>query len=162
MSDALAYPVTFAGGFFNAYFFQTQQGVIYEVQFTPSGYLFPNLPFLDAEVFEFSITIADNQSGRNPTSDPRMPATIAEVFRQFFTSVQQVIVYICDSSDARQRVRYRKFNNWFTYYKAEAFLKIDRNFTDNGTTVYTSLIIHEQHPHIVEILAEYSRVTSGK
>jgi hypothetical protein len=123
--QSLSYNFVFAGSSSNSYFFETRHGVVYEVKFKPSGYIFENLPALSENTFEFVIEIAENRSGNQLPTDGLIPLTIARIFFDFFREKEKLVVYICDSSDARQAVRYRKFSAWYEHYQTDNLLKID-------------------------------------
>ena len=111
----------------NAFYFTTEFGLAYEVLFEQSGYIFPDDPDLDSHVFELVIKLIINTTGKRTPSDPRIAATVAEIFKAFLARNERIIVYICDSSDLRQVARARKFDGWYEYYRGIDFIKIDRS-----------------------------------
>ncbi|MBN8823122.1 MULTISPECIES: DUF6169 family protein [unclassified Spirosoma] len=158
--QSLKHDFTFGGGPSNSYYFANGLGILYEVMFKPSGYLFPNDPAFNNDVYEFVIRIEENIVGINPPPDPLLPPTIAAIFRNFFKREGAVIVYICDSADGRQAVRFRKFNSWYSYFesKGSPLMKIDLEFDDNGHPVYTSLLLLANHPLFPQIIAAYQKL----
>jgi hypothetical protein len=144
----------------HAYYFETSLGVIYEVKFKPSGYVFYDYPSFNDRVFEFSIVMLENPTHRKPSSDPLISVTIAAIFYDFFERLQPVIVYICDTSDAREAARNRKFNSWFENYQYTYFFKIDATLGSSQTTqtYYTSLILRLDDPMADEIVAAFRKV----
>ncbi len=151
------YDYLFVGGLFNSYVFQTRHGITYEVTFKASGYLFEEYNLLQENTFEFSVLVADNPMDRTPPSDKLIPATIASIFRDFFKSRDQIVVYICDTSDGRASVRNRKFNQWFDWYKGTTFLKIDMQLGQDeaGQTYFTAMILRTDHPKIGEVVSTF-------
>ena len=154
------YDFEFAGGAFNSYFFQTQHDIIYEITFKPSGYIFEeNEPFQD-KTFEFSIIPIENKNNINPPLDKRIPNTIASVFLDFFQHHDRIVVYLCETSDKRASARFRKFNQWFDWYKGTSFLKIDMQMGQdtNGEVYFTSLILRLENPDAIEIVSAFRKM----
>lgn len=155
------YNYTFKGGSYNSYFFRTSIGIIYEVKFKPSDYLF-NEPVVDDSVFEFVIQIAENPTGKRPPLDKRIAPTIAAIFNEFFQVHKRVVVYICDTSDSKATARHRKFNQWFEAFRGLAYFKLDLGVDDlDGTTYYTSLIFRADNPNTVLIIQAYKQLIEG-
>jgi hypothetical protein len=85
-------------------------------------------------------------------SDAFIPATIAAICEDFVSSKERILLYICETADARHLARVRKFDAWFREFNDFHFLKIDANFPDaNNITYYVSLIFRLNHPgrHII-------------
>lgn len=137
--QSLKHDFTFGGGLTNSYYFANGAGITYEVMFKPSGYLFPEHPEFNRDVYEFIIRIEENLLAINPPQDPLLPPTIAAIFRDFFKREGAVVVYICDSSDGRQAIRFRKFNSWYSYFEGRGttLMKIDLEFEDKQVAYFT-------------------------
>ncbi len=154
------YDFEYLGGKFNSYFFQTQQEIIYEITFKPSGYIFEeNAPFQD-KTFEFSIIPIENPHKVNPPLDKRIPNTIASIFLDFFKQHDRIVVYLCDTADKRASARFRKFNQWFDWYKGTSFIKIDMQMgeANNGDIYFTSLILRLENPDTIEIVSAFRQM----
>ncbi|GAB2598672.1 DUF6169 family protein [Spirosoma areae] len=158
--QSLKHDFTFGGGPTNSYYFANGVGITYEVMFRPSGYLFPDNPEFNSDVYEFIIRIEENILDVNPPSDPLLPPTIAAIFRDFFKREGAVVVYICDSSEGRQAIRFRKFNSWYSYFEGRGttLMKIDMEFEDKNVPVYTSLILQAKHPLLQYIIVAYQKL----
>lgn len=141
----------------NTFAFETGWGSIYEVKFVGSGYLFPNDPDLDQSIFELLIKLVANRAGQSAPPDPRIPPTIAAIFRRFLDDKnERVIVYVCDSSDGRQRMRARKFDGWFHLFKGTTYLKVDGGIVDKeGITYDTSIILRVDNPDKLRIFEAF-------
>jgi Family of unknown function (DUF6169) len=155
-----SYEYRFIGGVNNTYAFKTDNGISYEVKFVPSGYIFEKgHPAYDF-TFEFVILVVENNTGKNPPLDRKLPHTTAYIFQDFFREYRNVGVYICDSSDDKQAFRFRKFNNWFELFKGTAYRKFDAFFVDNdGTDIYTSLIMRMDNPNYKVVVDGYIQIT---
>jgi hypothetical protein len=158
-----AYDFEYKGGANNAYTFQTENRISYSITFKPTFYLFGEDSVFSKNTFEFSIIVIANPTDKTPPLDKAIPPTIALIFKDFYENAPETIaVYICDSSDGRQLLRQRKFNDWFNYYQGELFVKIDSGFKETDGTQYpVSLIIKETHPFRTQIFDEFLNVVNG-
>ncbi|WP_394342022.1 DUF6169 family protein [Spirosoma pollinicola] len=48
---------------------------------------------------------------------------MAQIFASFFEQHERIVVYACDTSDKRGRVRQRKFTSWFKLYEGGIFFQ---------------------------------------
>jgi hypothetical protein len=157
LSDA--YDFDFEGGVNNVYLFETDGGMRYQVKFVPSGYLWESNPFYADYTHEFAFFPIENNTGKNPPLDKKVPITIALIFSDFFRENKNIVVYICDSSDSKQAVRFRKFNSWFNYFKGRTFLKMDMNIEDKQEgIIYTSLIMRADNPYMDKVMIEFKNI----
>ena len=158
-----AYNFDYKGGQNNGYTFQTVAGISYLITFKPTTYLFGEESIFSPNTFEFSIIVLMNSTGKNPPLDKAIPPTIAAIFADFYENATDTIaIYICDSSDERQLLRKRKFDQWFEFYKGQLFVKIDAGFKENDGSIYpVSLIIKENNPFRTQIFDEFLNVING-
>ncbi len=149
------YKFEYIGGQSNAYVFETGNEVIYQIKFKPTPYLFSNHPNVGQNVFELVIEVIDWQGEKIPP-DSFIPATVAAICQDFFINKDRILLYICETADARHLARVRKFDAWFRAFTESNFLKIDTQFPDtNGITYYISLIFRLGHPHRHLIVDEF-------
>jgi Family of unknown function (DUF6169) len=151
------YSFKFEGGYQNSYNFDTDNFISYDIKFKPSDYIFEGRTPFYVPTFELSITVAVNETGKNPPLDLRVPYTIASIFLDFYKQNNgQVIVFICDSSDARQEVRRRKFNQWVELFKGNEYLKFDTKIIDPlGPIYYNSIILKTNNPYRDQIIQSF-------
>lgn len=67
------YQFTFTSGEFNSYYFTTDTDIVYEIKFIPSTDFFGAYPELDVDIFEMTISVADNPTGKRLPADPMVP-----------------------------------------------------------------------------------------
>lgn len=155
----MSYPFLFDAGLNNSYFFETELELIYEIKFRPSSYLLgdQNAPYAHL-IFEFIIEIVHNPLGENPPLDKLVSSTISAIIKDFyFQKEQSVCIYICDSSDGKQELRRRKFDNWFYTHNQFGLVKIDEHICDSKGIYYPiSLIIQRNNPYFSEIINGFS------
>lgn len=72
--------------------------------------------------------------------------TVAEIVKSFFRNGDNVLVYICDTSDRMQAARNRKFKSWFCQYTEEGDFEFVSEIMDVGDDEYfAALIINKSH-----------------
>lgn len=162
--ETLQYSFLFFGGGENIYGFQTDNLIDYQVKFKDTAYLFDGYLSTKLYAYEMGIQVANNPTNQRPPLDSRIPFTIAAIFRDFFSrNNEQVVIYICDSSDSKQAIRHRKFNQWVEAFKGNDFVKIDADITDYEYIVYfTSLILRRDNPNRLIITEAFFSLTDDQ
>lgn len=141
------------GGERNIYAFTTVDEIGYEVRFVPSSYMFDNYIEHHVDAYEMVIAVADNPLGRRIPADPLTEPTIRTIFYDFFRNKEQVIIFICDSSDGRQKARARKFTSWFYGDVPPYILKFDTKFSDGEKEVILlSIILDARNSRVRELV----------
>jgi len=139
----------------NSYIFETRKKVFYEIRFKNSDYIFENLSDTNNGLFyEFVIDILENPHKPFIPADELIGPTIALIFNDFYANDHNLVtVYVCDSSDRKQDLRMKKFNQWFYKYQDTSFLKVDEIVTDNKNNRYPiSLILKATNPNRHKII----------
>lgn len=157
----MSYKFIFGGGTSNSYFFETNEGIIYEVTFKPTPYLFgKEKTKLGDYIFEFSILIGFNPNKKLPAVDSKIGLTSALIFNDFYSKKGNAItIYICDSSDNKQAIRKRKFDIWFSKYNDIRFFKIDKTIIDNHKKRFPiSIIMTDTNPYRNEIIDSFAKL----
>lgn len=140
-----SYNFRFTGDLVNSYLFTTAYGAAYSVKFKSTPYLFENSPEIADQVYELVIDLIRPVSIRSGL-DPAIAVTVVAICKDFFADKERILLYICETADARHRARVRKFDAWFREFNDSRFLKIDANFPDvNNITYYVSLIFRSDH-----------------
>ncbi|PRY45464.1 hypothetical protein CLV58_102213 [Spirosoma oryzae] len=146
------------------YLFRTINSIVYEVQFKPTPYLFgEHSPFADS-IVELVLKVVDAPTGVRPPRDAVTAPTIAAIINDFYErSSQTITIYICDSSDKRQKARWTTFNRWYDYFSARNYQRFDRTVFDNveEVTYYCAVIISAENPHRLSIFEAFNRLLDG-
>ncbi len=143
------YPLQEADNF--SYQFITDTGITYHVYFLDYSYMFAGYPALGRKIYSFNIDVSEGDTDISG-SDERTGLTIVEVFRIFFSQVENVTVYVCDSSDERHIARKRKFDFWFWKYSDGSIIKEDGVAIVEDMEILNSLLIHRNNPDCAEII----------
>jgi hypothetical protein len=158
------YLFRFEGGDDNSYAFTTSIGIAYLVRFKPTPYIISEEWVFRTDVYELVIDLVDNPTGKPPALDLIIPATLAAIVQDFYSRTSLAItLYICDSSDGRQKSRERKFASWFQTYNPGTLVRFDYMIQDHtdGQAYYITLITSLFNPYMPEIMAEFQRVADG-
>lgn len=159
-----SYSFRFEGGIDNTYAFTTSTSIAYLVRFKPTPYIISEEWVFHNDVYELVIDLVDNPTGKSSSLDLVIPATLAAIIRDFYTRKSLAItIYICDSSDGRQKSRERKFASWFQTYNPGTMVRFDYMIQDttDGQAYYITLITSLWNPHIHDIITEFQRVANG-
>ena len=143
------YPLREADNF--SYQFITDAEVTYPIYFLDYGYMFADYPDLSDNVYSFNIDVIDGNAGIF-AADERIGQTVVEILRLFFSRVENVTVYVCDSSDERHMSRKRKFDFWFWKYNDGSIIKEDGVAVVEDVEVLNSMLLHRNNPHCAEII----------
>lgn len=158
----MIYPFYFEGGKNNVYTFETDLGIVYSIKFKPSDYLLGDIKTAFSDyIFEFVIDMIYNPLKRNPPLDKIVSITIAGIITDFyFKQDKSVCIYICDSSDGRQSLRKRKFDDWFYSNKSLGVIKFDQLITDSkGVSYPLSVILKKDNPYFVDIIIAFNNIS---
>lgn len=122
----------------NSFVFTTQYGVIFNVGFA-DDYM-----FLEKGAYQLFVSNANKKAS---PKDPLVKETIAVIVREFFSQEPAVILYICDTSDDRQRARDRLFSYWFEEYaEKEEYTMLHESIDIDNIVYYGSLLMRKNHP----------------
>ena len=77
----------------------------------------------------------------------------------YFKKGNAVSIYICDSSDGKEFIRKKKFDQWFNEFNNETFLKIDEMIVDKNKNKFPiSLIISKSNPKRTIIIDAFIKI----
>lgn len=158
---AMSYKFEQTGTDYSIFSFTTANGIGYEVRFVPSAYLFEEYIDDPVDAYEMIIAVADNPTGKRLPGDPLIGPTIRAIFYDFFQQNDQVVVFICDDSDRRQRARARKFTSWYYDDMRLNFVKLDTKIPDAGKQIFMSAILKSGNRHrkqIAEVFLSFSDI----
>ncbi|WP_276502395.1 DUF6169 family protein [Terrimonas pollutisoli] len=134
-----------------SYLFITDKGITYHVYFLDYSYMFADYPGISNNVYSFNIEVMDGDAD-TAVADERIGLTVVEVFRLFFSRMENVSVYVCDIADERHLARKRKFDFWFWKYNDGTIIKEDGVAMVEGKEILNSLLLHRNNPKCAEII----------
>jgi Family of unknown function (DUF6169) len=159
----MQYQIEYINNENNSYIFKTAVGIYYEIQFKPSYYLLGVEKVYAKYIYEFVIEVIENPTNKNPPLDKNIPLTISVIVRDFYYKKNQsVCIYICDSSDGKQEIRRRKFDDWFYSEDIIGLVKVDEKIVDSKGNIYPiSLILLNTNKYFAEIVYAFSQIASS-
>lgn len=124
--------------------FVTRNGTKYHVGFHPDTF------FLNEGAYHFFIERAHDD---NTSTDPHVFEVVSLIIEEFFKNNTNVMLYICDPSDNRQKARSRLYRRWYeTYEHRESYTLADAAIDMGKTTVYAGMLVRKDHPAYAPIL----------
>lgn len=128
------------------YIFTTDQGIIYSISFSEEYEIGGCMSY------QFSI---DNIGGSHGSHDGKIKDTIIAIIEDFFLENQDVLLYICDTSDNREAARNRLFLRWFEQYSPGRFTICTANSKVEDTEFYMAIIIANDNPQLDSITSDF-------
>ncbi|MDX5348298.1 MAG: DUF6169 family protein [Hymenobacteraceae bacterium] len=132
----------------NAFTFTTISGSEYEIYFTPGEDYLPGVIFAPfTRVFGFR----QLKPAIRKSFDPRISATVIQVVLDYFTDKRNVMLYVCDQSDKRERYRDKLFRLWYKIFGSDySIIKKDIQAEE---TLFITIVYHADNPFRTEIEA---------
>ena len=123
------------------YMFITQSGVVYTAYFIDISHSFGS-----DSVYTFSFDAAGKT-----VKDDRVRVTILKILNDFFQSVRNALLVVCDSSDNREKSRFKLFRKWYEAIIEPEIEKVDVSIDLGGCVIYSSLLLSKRHPQADEM-----------
>lgn len=135
------------------YVFETIHGLRYEVRF------FEEQPIGGCETWQFSFAKANSESA---PEDPYVRFTLFAIIDEFFLENEDVLLYVCDTSDNRETARNRLFIRWFKQSaQPNRFTIRSASTTIEGQGFYAAIIVENRNPLLTDITAEFDRTAAS-
>jgi len=67
------------------------------------------------------------------------------LIKEFLSSKINAVVYICDNTDERHAVRFRKFTTWFDSPDDNDFIQVTGYLNAYGAEYYSALLLHKDN-----------------
>ena len=129
--------------------FNTIHGLRYEVRF------FEEQPIGGCETWQFSFAKANSEPA---PEDPYVRFTLFTIIDEFFLENQDVLLYVCDTSDSREAARNRLFIRWFKQSaQPDRFTIRSANTVIEGQGFYAAIIVENSNPLLTDITADFDR-----
>jgi hypothetical protein len=102
-----------------------------------------------------------NANKRKSPRDEKVKQTLYAIISQFLEEHQSALVYICETSDGKQRSRERLFRSWIGSYEyIYKFLFLTTAITDlDGVDNMAAMVIRKDNPQLVAMVTEFAEVT---
>lgn len=137
--------------------FITETGIKYKIYFLDYSFMFLDYTHISCPVYSFNIDAIEGNPD-NTHSDERIGMTIAKIINLFFSKINNVAIYVCDSLDERQYARKRKFDLWFYLYNDGSLIKEDGLAVIEGVEIYNAMLLHKQNRQLTEIILAFKEL----
>lgn len=139
--------------------FTTSSGSVYYCYFFDFSSAFAPYPDLALNVFGFNLELKDKPTDKKVGLDKRIAATIVTIIRAFFDEKENVVVYICDTSDNLEKARFHKFTNWFRLYNDGSIVQLKGVIRAGGVNILNTMLIHKENVLLNEYIEAYEILT---
>ena len=142
------------------YSFTTSIGCVYHCYFFDFSTAFVDFPELASRVFGFNLELKSKPPEPYKASlDKRIALTVTTILKVFLNEKEDVVVYICDNSDNREKARFHKFNHWFKTYNDGSIIQLRGVIRAGNTNILNALLIHKENPLINDFIEAYEILT---
>lgn len=143
----------------NDFTFRTDLGIHYSVSFNKEDIVLGG-----CDTYQIIIRKIEETRSRH---DPKVEATILAIIDEFFCSNQEVLLYMCDTSDGREESRNRLFLTWFERYAEKHRFTICQAHAEiEGEGLFFCIVVDNRNPHLEAITADFEEsatlLTEGK
>ncbi|HEX6847984.1 MAG TPA: DUF6169 family protein [Chitinophagaceae bacterium] len=88
-----------------------------------------------------------------------MALTVTTILRTFLNQQSNVVVYICDNSDNREKARFHKFYHWFKTYNDGSFIQLRGVIRAGDTNILNAMLIHKDNPQLQDFIEAFEIIT---
>lgn len=142
-----------------SYTFTTSNDSDYHCYFFDFSSVFSDYPNLAPNVFGFNLELKHKPTDKKNGLDKRIAATIVIIIKTFLDEKENVVVYICDTSDNREKARFHKFTNWFKVYNDGSIIQLKGVIRAGNTNILNALLIHRENKFLNEFIEAYEILT---
>ena len=141
------------------YQFSTKNNIVYHVAFvedhtlnsiSPSEFQFDNI---------YQIVVEKITNGIEPL-DHQVSMTIDLIIHDFFSNIENALIYVCSNDKGKEVQRFKSFNRWYVRSPNKSMvIKVDNRIQlEEGMIIYTSLLCHKDNPNLNSILSAYQQI----
>ena len=124
----------------------TDHEIEYICFFISFDYLFKGYPSIAKEVFSFNIELLNKEDiEKQKGADKRLALTITSLIKEFLSSKINAVVYVCDNTDERHTIRFKKFTAWFDSTDDGSYIQITGYVKAYGSEYYNALLLHKDN-----------------
>ena len=142
------------------YSFTTSVGCLYHCYFFHFSTAFSDYPNLAPRVFGFNLELKFKPADLDKVPlDKRIAATVTNIIKAFLHEKENVVVYICDNSDNREKARFHKFYHWFKEYNDGSIVQLRGVIRAGNINILNALLIHKNNPQLNDFIEAYEIIT---
>lgn len=134
------------------FFIETDKGNLFKVGFMDDYSIW------DTGAYQFTVNNENNQPSPN---DVKLKLTLFRLIEAFFEVNPDILLYICETGDDKQRLRNRLFIHWFnTYSQRDNYILKTVEIMDGNTANFAAIIVQKSNPRLNTILSEFDETVS--
>ena len=134
------------------YYFRTERGAIYKIGFMDDDTIW------ETGAYQFVIV---NENGMPSPNDPLLRETIFCIIEDFFRLNPEILLYLCETGDAKQASRNRLFVRWFKEYTHNHLYYFDTvEIEADGIDNFAAIIVQKSNPLLQEIVETFNHIVS--
>lgn len=134
-----------------AFVFHTQANVVYYVSFKE------DMEIAGLDSYQFIIERKSEKQGY----DAEVKESIIAIINEFFAQNNDILLYICDTSDGREAIRNRLFVRWFKETDTDNVFEIKTaDAIVEGEGMFFAIIFKKSNPKYTEISTEFEEAAA--
>lgn len=134
-----------------AFIFHTSTNVVYYVSFKE------DMEIAGLISYQFIIERKSGKQGH----DEDVKYSIIAIINEFFAKNNDILLYICDTSDGREAIRNRLFVRWFKESDNNDMFEIrTANAVVEGEGMFFAIIFKKSNPKYTEISSEFEEASA--
>ena len=133
------------------YVFHTKGGVVYSVSFKE------DMEIAGYQTFQFILERISDKQG----FDAEVRYTVIAIINEFFAQNNEILLYICDTTDGREAARNRLFLRWFSESDTQNNFEIKAADTQvEGEGIFFAIIFKKSNPKADIINTEFDETAT--
>ena len=129
------------------FFIETDKGNLFKVGFMDDYSIW------NTGAYQFTI---NNEKNRPSPNDIKLKITLYRLVEAFFDANPEILLYICETGDDKQRFRNRLFVRWFNNYsKRDCYVLKTAEVMDGSVMNFAALIVQKSNPQLNRILRDF-------
>ena len=134
------------------FYFWSEHGIEYDISFVP------NYSIVPSGAYEIGI---NNRGHQVSPRDPKFLQTLTAIIEEFFSSNNDVMLYLAETGDGKQQFRNRLFVIWFnTYQKRDQYILKTAEGKLEGQDNFMALISRVDNPNLPQAIEEFDETVS--
>ena len=124
----------------------TDSDVEYVCFFAGFDYMFASYPSIASKVFSFNIELLNKDDiEKQKGADKRLTLTVITLIKEFLSSKIYAVVYVCDNSDERHAIRFKKFTVWFESLDDGDYIQVTGFLNAYGAEYFNAILVHKDN-----------------
>ena len=134
------------------FYFWSDFGIVYDISFMPNDSIIPS------GAIEVGI---NNREQKVSPRDPKFLQTLTAIIEEFFACNNDVMLYLAETGDGKQKFRNRLFVIWFnTYENRHKYVLRTAEGKMEGQDNFMAIIVKADNPRLSQAIKEFEETAS--